>query len=103
MKKSEQYWSVTCGRNHSDGGEMKRIEIEWDTTLTLEVESQWHKGSRGARERGSGIPLEPDEPAGYEMGRIYVRGAGKLIDITDYFSADEYGRINEELDSMGDE
>lgn len=44
------------------------------------VELKYHKAWRGAREMGSGIQLEPDEPACSEIIGIYKRGGkGKYM------------------------
>lgn len=38
------------------------------------VRAEFHKAQRGARERGTGIPLEPDEPAGWEIDEVWEVG-----------------------------
>lgn len=40
------------------------------------VELEYHKAHRGERERGSGVQLEPDEAAGYEIVKIFKLGGG---------------------------
>jgi hypothetical protein len=78
----------------------KLIPIDdWETTLSLEVEATWCKGFRGTIERG-GRQLEPDEPAGYEIGRIFMVLGNSRVDITDVLGADEILRINEYISLM---
>lgn len=53
------------------------------TTLThedvdLEISYNYYEGSRGARERGTGLQLEPDEEPSVEIDRIEI----KDIDVT---------------------
>ena len=75
----------------------KLIPIDdWESTISLEVEATWCKGFRGTRERG-GRQLEPDEPAGYEIGRIFMVLGTNRVDITDFVGSDEIRRINEYL------
>ena len=76
---------------------------DFELTLQLEVDATWHRGSRGARERGSGVPLEPDEPAGYEIYAIYAawtdsKGKDHRIDITQCLSIADIDRILEQID-----
>lgn len=54
--------------------------------VELRVDGTWYAASRGAREAGSGVQLEPDEPETFEMSAIYVAD----VDIADLLSA---GRI----------
>lgn len=56
----------------------------------LEVEFDFYKGCRGARERGSGVQLEPDEPASCEVNSVTLIYKGKdgkekrhLLDLPD--------------------
>lgn len=37
------------------------------------VEATFHEAHRGAREHGSGIQLEPDEPAYWEIEQVFDR------------------------------
>ena len=71
-------------------------------TLQLEVDATWHRGSRGARERGSGVPLEPDEPAGYEIYGIYAtwtyQNKTHRIDITQCIGKHDWQHIQEQID-----
>jgi hypothetical protein len=66
---------------------------DFSITLNLAVTAVWQKESRGSRERGSGVPLEPDEPAGWEILRILVHG----VDITAIFSDADLERLQEAL------
>lgn len=51
---------------------MERIEWEVDG-IPCQVDVQHHPAIRGARERGSGIQLEPDEPEFYSIITIRDR------------------------------
>ena len=78
---------------------------DFNLTLDLEIDATWQRGYRGARERSSGIQLEPDEPAGYEIRAIYAVVDGKElpVDITNAISTDDYQRIQEMIDEQGSE
>lgn len=56
--------------------------------VELEVDGDYYKASKGAREKGSGVQLEPDEPATFELSAVYIAD----VDIADLLSA---GRLEE--------
>lgn len=58
--------------------------------VTLRIDGDYYGPSKGAREKGSGVQLEPDEPASFELTAVYVDGSD--IDIADILSA---GRLEE--------
>lgn len=41
--------------------------------IPCEVEAVYHKALPGAVERSSGLPLDPGEPAGWEIVAVYDR------------------------------
>lgn len=41
-----------------------------DADIEVTVEYDYHKAARGSRERGSGLQLEPDEPAHIEINSV---------------------------------
>ena len=73
---------------------MKHYLCDFDLTLDLEIEATWRKGYSGARERGSGIQLEPDEPAGWEITSV----KWKNIEISDALDEHDLERIAEQLE-----
>lgn len=79
---------------------MKIHVDDFELTLDVELSAKWHKEQRGMRERGSGIQLEPDEPAHWEI--LSVECAG--MDITKLLSDDDFDRLENMLgDGDGDE
>lgn len=48
----------------------------------VEVSGHSWKECRGAREHGTGLQLEPDEPAGFEIDSVMFKGV-EVIDIID--------------------
>ena len=77
---------------------------DFELTLQLEVEATWHRGSRGARDGRGGPPLEPDEPAGYEIEAVYAtwrtdrHNKTVRVDITSCLSDADIERIQEQID-----
>jgi len=63
------------------------IEVNFNGE-TLEVSGSAWKACRGAREHGTGLQLEPDEPAGFEIESVMFKGV-EVMDIIDM------DRINE--------
>ena len=61
-----------------------------------EARYEYHKAERGSRERGSGIQLEPDYPAGVEILKIVY----KKQDITGLFNDRQLDAIAAQI--MGD-
>jgi len=53
---------------------LKTYHVFIDDEQEFLVRAQFHKAQRGARERGTGIPLEPDEPAGWEIDEVFEVG-----------------------------
>jgi hypothetical protein len=66
--------------------------------VTIDVDYTYYSASRGAREKGSGVQLEPDEPATVEINEMGIQG----IDVTALL-VDFEEDIMEELLSKGDE
>ena len=81
------------------------MNITQDITLEgveLRVDCDCYPASRGAREAGTGLQLEPDEPRTCEVTAVYVAD----VDIADLLSA---GRLEqcrntvvEQLDANGE-
>lgn len=71
---------------------------ETDEEIEVTVEYDYHKASRGARERGTGLQLEPDEPASIEIYSVKDAN-GKEYEL----SRSEYERIeNAIIDDIND-
>jgi len=74
----------TCNMPEHLGGE--------DADVMLLVEGEYDAGCRGARERSSGIQLEPDEPETIEIWKVLatsesVYGPIETIDVTKWYDA----------------
>lgn len=54
------------------------IKIDWKG-CELDVTFDYYKPSKGAREYGTGLQLEPDEPATVELEDVMLNG----VDISD--------------------
>lgn len=61
-------------------------------TNGLEVEYEWWRAYKGQRENG--IPIEPDEPAGFEIIKITDLDTGKEIE----YSSQIYDWVAEALE-----
>lgn len=62
MSKQIFEFPYTCNMPEHLGGE--------DADVMLHVEGEYDAGCRGARERSSGIQLEPDEPETIEIWKV---------------------------------
>ena len=58
-----------------------------------EVRYEYHKAERGSRERGSGIQLEPDYPAGVEILKVLY----KKQDIMELFNDKQLDAIQQQI------
>jgi hypothetical protein len=61
------------------------------------VDVEYQKAYKGAREKGSGMQLEPDEPEGFEIVGIYKsNGKGKHMQwLEDKMTDEDRNRIHE--------
>ena len=76
-----------------------------DTEEEIEViaDVTYHRAYRGARDsiggvRGAGPPLEPDEPAGFEIGSV-TDGDGNAIDVDKKLEERIYEEANEQMEN----
>lgn len=68
--------------------------------VELRVDGDYYPASRGAREKGSGVQLEPDEPASFEVSAVYVAD----VDIADLLSAGRLEHVeNTVLEAIADD
>lgn len=67
------------------------IQVDYEE-LTFDVNFDYFGPSKGAREKGSGVQLEPDEPADWNLCAVYMvhpegktlsGNAVKPVDVTD--------------------
>ena len=70
-----------------------------DFEVVADVE--YHRAYRGQRDscggvRGAGPPLEPDEPAGFEIGSV-TDGDGNAIDVDKKLEERIYEEANEQM------
>jgi hypothetical protein len=82
------------------------IPVDYED-LTFDVEFDYYPASKGAREKGSGVQLEPDEPESWDICTIKLRN-GKIrpLDVTDWMNDTMIGYFQwevEEADISGDE
>lgn len=68
------------------GDQMAHAVEDFALTLSLDVVARWRKGFRGSRET-------PEEPAGYEIQRVWCKGK----DITSLLSDGDIDRLMEAL------
>jgi len=59
----------------------------------VDVHISYWKASRGAREHGTGLQLEPDEPAGFEVDRVEYDGK----DVTSIMDINKIEELVEEF------
>jgi len=64
---------------------------------------EYHRAYRGQRDscggvRGAGPPLEPDEPAGFEIGSV-TDGDGNAIDVDKKLEERIYEEANEQMEN----
>jgi hypothetical protein len=73
------------------------ITVEYED-LTFDVEFDYTPASKGAREKGSGVQLEPDEPESWDICTIKLRN-GKIrpLDVTDWMSETMMSYFEEEV------
>jgi hypothetical protein len=73
------------------------IPVDYED-LTFDVEFDYYPASKGAREKGSGVQLEPDEPASWDICTIKLRN-GKIrpLDVTDWMNEIMMGYFEEEV------
>lgn len=93
MGKTQTFeFPYTCNMPEHLGGE--------DADVMLLVEGQYDAGCRGARERSSGVQLEPDEPETIEIWKVLATSevmygnSVQTIDVTKWY---------DELDMRGQE
>ena len=72
-----------------------------DFEVVADVE--YHRAYRGQRDscggvRGAGPPLEPDEPAGFEIGSV-TDGDGNAIDVDKKLEERIYEEANEQMEN----
>jgi len=80
---------------------MRRISYSHhDTTIQgipCSVEVEYSPAIKGMREKGTGLPLEPDEPESYEIIQVFDRKGYKAKWLEDKITDEDVERINEEL------
>lgn len=74
------------------------IEYEW---LTFQVGWDYYPASKGARERGSGVQLEPDEPESWEITEVMLAHPTKKdvkpVDVINQVSKKMMDYLNEQI------
>jgi len=76
------------------------------TTLVIKglectVEYEYHRAWRGARERGTGVPLEPDEPESVEILSIHT--AEDIFELFEDVMEDIEVQVLEDINSYDDD
>jgi len=75
--------------------------------LYFEVEFDYYPASRGAREKGSGVQLEPDEPETWEITEIFmvhpVDAGIKRVDVTEQIPGEVLAYFEEQVQEKIDE
>lgn len=71
---------------------MYTSKIQRQIEMVVEVEYTYHPACRGERERGTGLPLEPDEPEHIEIESVTDQ-FGNTIEL----SNDEYAELEEDI------
>jgi len=66
--------------------------------VEIEVDYTYYPASHGAREKGSGVQLEPDEPATVEINEMTIQAIDVTALLVDYEED-----VMEEVLAMGDE
>ena len=75
--------------------------------LAFEVEFDYYPESKGAREHGTGLQLEPDEPESWEICTIKIFNHkdkdAKCVDVTDCFNKTMNDWFDEQISTHIDE
>jgi hypothetical protein len=80
------------------------VSYDW---LEFEVEFDHYPASRGARERGSGVQLEPDEPATKEITEVFMVHPTdqdiNRVDVTEQLSKEMGDYIEEQIEEQAND
>ena len=80
------------------------VNYDW---LEFEVEFDHYPASRGAREKGSGVQLEPDEPATNEITQIFcvhpTDKKVKRVDVTEQLSQEMSDYFDEQIEEQAND